>query len=697
MKSSKEIMSRLFFAGVLVTLFTVVEASAFDIVKDGKAVATIVVPGRNKHKDQIKAATDDLVYHVKLMTGAELPVVSEDDIAKGSKVGGNPIYLGESKATRDMGIDKEELPLEGFRIVVKDNVMAIVGKDFGRHVYRRYYHPATWYGVLHLLEKYFGVRWLYPGEDGIYYETGKDLSIKSMDETKHPSFLVRIIRNYFPNGHMERALEETFLEGIEFDYQKMSDEHRKWYRRVRLAQPVKIRTTHQTWFYKEYFKEHPEYFAQQIDGTRKLPGSPSTFKLCVSNPDVAKIMITTGKEFFAKNKAAYTYNIAFTDSDGWCWCTKCKALDAKDQKTRTYPTYPGSIEYPFLTDRYMTMWNKVAEALSEEYPDRFVGILCYGACKAPPVREKVHPNIIIASVTINNLRGKENFIAQSGLEQWFEAGLKSFYWRPNLMYADCVGMPYIYAEDVGNIMKYFARRGMRGFDHDSWNSHFAADGINMYVITRLTWNPNLDPVELMREYCDKSYGRAGKLTYDYFKYCADICDKMNCKGGDKFFRDAHRFYTEEALAHLDTLSRKIEAGSKRDDEQFRKRVKFFMEGHRYTMLMGKSILVMHQKDRLSPEIYWDELYQAVKERENFLENLNSSWSVNAAVLRYKQTVQHYYGIESGYHVYARVKNSPMAGKVPAHKIMLGEAGRISVNAHRTTIEIDGDSSDWKDG
>ena len=47
-----------------------------------------------------------------------------------------------------------------------------------------------------------------------------------------------------------------------------------------------------------------------------------------------------------------------------------------------------------LTDRQLVITNRIAEKVSKKYPEVMFGLLAYGPTTRPPVREKLHPNVV---------------------------------------------------------------------------------------------------------------------------------------------------------------------------------------------------------------------------------------------------------------------------------------------------------------
>ena len=73
----------------------------------------------------MRTAAEELQRHVEAMSGAKLPIVSKDsaDVA-------NHVYVGESEATRKLGVRLDDVKHDGFKIVARQNYVVLAGREF---------------------------------------------------------------------------------------------------------------------------------------------------------------------------------------------------------------------------------------------------------------------------------------------------------------------------------------------------------------------------------------------------------------------------------------------------------------------------------------------------------------------------------------------------------------------------------------
>jgi hypothetical protein len=131
-------------------------AAAVDMVVDGKAVAEIVLP--ESAGPSAKVAAQELQRHLEAMSGAKLPIVSQ-----ATTNAANHVYVGDSEATRKLGVTIDDIKYDGFKIIAKDNYVVLAGKDtlhWSNYSSRfrdipRFDRQKTW-------EEYTGHKWRFP-------------------------------------------------------------------------------------------------------------------------------------------------------------------------------------------------------------------------------------------------------------------------------------------------------------------------------------------------------------------------------------------------------------------------------------------------------------------------------------------------------------------------------------------------------
>ena len=195
-------------------------------------------------------------------------------------------------------------------------------------------------------------------------------------------------------------------------------------------------------------------------------------------------------------------------------CDACKALDAPNGakiKLQQFAHVGGAerteVDYVALSDRYVHYWNAVAERVTKTVPDQLFLAEAYSYYSDPPVREKLHPNIVLRYVPNN----------ADGWKGWEAAGAKRVYWRPNNLqsgYRDGILSPR--ARENSATLSYLAAHGMLATDMDSIFHNWATQGLHYYAMARLCWNPAQDFDALLDDYCRSGFGAGAEQMKKYF-------------------------------------------------------------------------------------------------------------------------------------------------------------------------------------
>ena len=94
-----------------------VNVRALDLVRDGKAVSTIVVP--NQATEAEHAAAERLVKYLRMATGADLLIVKESARPEAEPL----VSVGKTDMANTAGITEEGLKYDGYRLAVKNNTL----------------------------------------------------------------------------------------------------------------------------------------------------------------------------------------------------------------------------------------------------------------------------------------------------------------------------------------------------------------------------------------------------------------------------------------------------------------------------------------------------------------------------------------------------------------------------------------------
>jgi len=192
------------------------------LVKNGEPHAEIVL-----HKDALpatKLAATDFQKHIKLISGAELPIVDKP----GEETA---VYIGDSEYSRKLGVTLGDIKGSGYKVVVKDDFVVLAGRDIQHKAIpmnleewrkfsgEKYERPqitpgmfvpelgigakddtGSLYATSELLEQ-LGVRWYMPYENGTVIPTLKDIAVHTQELLKETNYKQR--ETTFYHGHLD--------------------------------------------------------------------------------------------------------------------------------------------------------------------------------------------------------------------------------------------------------------------------------------------------------------------------------------------------------------------------------------------------------------------------------------------------------------------------------------------------------------
>jgi len=576
----------------------------FFLVENGAPKSLVVIP--EDPSEQARVAANDFLWHIEKLSGARLPLKTEAELTQADR-NGALVAIGATRLAKEAGIDVSKLPPEGYVVRSAANRLFLLGRQDVLPATKKELR-GTYYAVSSFLERDLGVRWLWPGELGTVVPERKTLPVPAIDRTGQPKLAQRKIRNALTN--------RKFIEGMKYvptdpaQRQRMIGESDAWLRRMGVGTRVQIHAGHAfTRWYERYGEEHPDYFALHLNGSRewKNLGKPKNVKICVSNPAVVEQWIANAKELLKRNPSRQSFSASANDGyyTGHCTCDRCRSWDepgAPDTYTFYDVTAQGRTTYRYvsLTDRYLRFYNRLAEALQKAAPGKFVGGYAYGTWRALPLREKVHPNVIVGFVGLGYFdeeRREKDLAYWDGWSQLAER----LYLRPNLLHGGN-GLPAVYVHKLAHDLRRCFDSGMFATDFDSLAHHWATQGLNYYVLAKLLADPRADVDRIVDEYCRVGFGAAADHVKGYFAQLEKLTDRiarefpevskrltreLELKKRVRWYHMAPTWYTTETLEALEV---KLDAAERlAEDEAARARVRFLRDGLLFAKLRAEAL------------------------------------------------------------------------------------------------------------
>lgn len=500
---------------------TPLEGEPVVLALDGKAATAIALPVGASDLEQQAARL--LQEHLEALIGSEPAVVFENHLGQDAETGRptadgsvleSVIFVGETLAAAKAGLSSEDLPEEGYFIRATAPSIYIVGRNRnarGKSV------SGLVYGALGFLENHLGVRWLWPGPSGTVLPRNPDLEVSPFEETDAPAVAHRTLR--YSSGSPGR--EMSGLERLGLPEEAYHQAYRSpWLTHARLGSRMNLSYGHAFGGWWERFgEEHPEWFALQPNGERTQV--PARERLCKSNPELARQVAVEVGERLAVEPTLDAASISPNDGSGsnfFCMCVECRKLDPPDgDEVEILFVIDGVrhwMNYPSLTDRVATFYNRIAEEVLKEHPDRLLGAYAYSRYRSPPLNTPLSPNLLIGFVGITYF---DEYRRNQDLQRWdgWAEKAQHIFFRPNLL-LEGMGLPAVYTGRLAEDLKHFYQTGLLGVDYSRIIHNWSTQGLNYYVLSKLLWDPSLDPEEIIDDYCQTGFGEASGPVREYF-------------------------------------------------------------------------------------------------------------------------------------------------------------------------------------
>lgn len=443
--------------------------SELDIVVAGQPQAVVLL-GANPDP-QTNQAAQTLVDYVYKSTGAALPLMTADELTGSEQA---LIYVGSDAAAAhpSLVLDLTGMDDHGFSIQYQGNSIVIAG-------------PAGWgtmNGVLEFLERYVGVRWLFPGPDGEDVPQLTDLTVTKENVAQEPAFTYRVISPanaspYTPGTRqplnewaLKNRLQGSHNGGIVFIHNLFT-----------LFPPEKYGTS------------NPEFYP---NGNPPAPGTRNGWQPCFTAQGAVEAAVYGILEYFQANPGKQYFSLGVNDMGGYC------------EASPSHPHYPGkmnSVGVVDMSDIYYEWVNEVVEQVLLVYPDKWFGLLAYQNVMDPP-SFPVHPRVV-PFITKDRMTWADSGIKADGQQQmddwngkasqlaWYDYMYGTFYLLPRV-YPHLMAENYRYAKENNVIANYTEMYFNIG------------DGPKAWVSAKLQWDPYQDVDALLDEWYVRMVGPA---------------------------------------------------------------------------------------------------------------------------------------------------------------------------------------------
>ena len=514
----------------------------FPLVKDGVA-APVVIPADAEASTELAAA--ELADYVQKITGKR-PELLTNDYARVPRIEIGTLNtmhgLPDTIVRRLNASDSWESHV----VSCRNDVLRIVGRD----------EVAELYGTYQFLEEKLGVRWFKEwtvDDPGDFCPSSDTIEVAAFEKFRAPAFGFRWLNqtgascSYCPKNGIAWTVR-IGLQARPFRGSGYSAVDNLVRRHADKGDPKIVREIHETFKprvpmrllglggghmtcldavpAKKYFKSHPEYFAE-VKGERESKNG----HYCISNPEVQRLVADDIISKFAKTGGRGRYLLGLQDGEhNLCECENCRALD--DADARLLPLNSN------ISTRFHTMARNVAEMVYKRYPAADLRTWAYSVYRTPPVGVKLDPRTGAELCIHGRCYGhalddpacERNPASLAWVRKWLKVVSHGSFYE----YANCSRNYYCCLETVAaRDFRLYRDLGILGWGEETgyadsmflpakpkgqFDERRAKNHTNwqwLYLVGKLTWDPDLDADAILDDAESKYYGAAYPAMKEY--------------------------------------------------------------------------------------------------------------------------------------------------------------------------------------
>ncbi|GAA1560453.1 hypothetical protein GCM10009789_12170 [Kribbella sancticallisti] len=491
----------------------------------------------------VRHAAHELATYLKSITTATFPVV----VADRPRSTDHLIVVGRHNlVAQRAGIDYGALSDDGFALRTHGQTVVIAG-DSSR---------GTLYGAYWVLDRLFGVRWF--GPDFTKVPRTPDLSISRarLNGDQVPHFRFRTVLAGDANDAAYR--QHNMLNGLRDQY---------W--TVPRAAGI------DTW--STYWPEEVEYpFQQVVTDPKHWYGGQIT----LMNPETRSAAVSGLVDIIKERVAAgQDVSTSFYQEDRW-WTSPDPASQAFAD------AHGGSLAAPVVD-----MINDVVGQVRKQIPNARLSTQGYMWSFTPPNGLRVNENVVMTIAPIHadfgqSLFSETNQEIGDSIRRWGKISEHNVLWTYLCTFRSYT-QPFPDWWALGDAIKTLAEiPTMQGyFGQSAWNAIGAEfTQLRIWVISRLLWDPSLDPDALIREFLAGYYGAAAKPIYTYMQLMRDAVEETSTMLG-AYTPDDAPYLGLRTLARADELFDEAEAAIRGDATLLR---------HVHALRLGIDLLLLQR-------------------------------------------------------------------------------------------------------
>ncbi|MEE4116774.1 MAG: DUF4838 domain-containing protein [Marinilabiliaceae bacterium] len=254
---------------------------------------------------------------------------------------------------------------------------------------------------------------------------------------------------------------------------------------------ARVHTFHRFMPAAVFYNDHPEYYS--LRNGRRL-----TTQLCLSNPDVLKIVSDSVKAHFDRNPGSGIISVSQDDNTLYCQCDECAAIDKEE----------GSSSGTMI---------RFVNEIARQFPGKTISTLAYQYTRKPCIT-RPEENVLVTLCSIECDRSKaiedgcSDFAAD--LRGWKELSDNIRIWDYTTQFTNFLA-PFPNIRTLGPNIRFFRDNNAKWVFEQHSNNPSELFELRSYLMAELLWNPDLDADNVITEFCNAYYGSAGSYVKEY--------------------------------------------------------------------------------------------------------------------------------------------------------------------------------------
>jgi hypothetical protein len=257
---------------------------------------------------------------------------------------------------------------------------------------------------------------------------------------------------------------------------------------------ARVHTFHRFLPEKNFFFEHPEYYAL-VNGKRQ----PT--QLCLSNDTVFQLVKDSVAALFQRYPKHPVLSVSQDDNTQYCTCSRCAATDQAE----------GTAAATML---------RFVNRIAREFPNKTIATLAYQYTRKAPKTIRPEKNVLITLCSIECDRSAaisekcKDF--ETDLKEWGALGARLQIWDYTTQFTNFLA-PFPNLETLKPNINLFVNNGANWIFEQHSHQPSELYELRCYLMSKLLWEPQSSYDSLLNDFCRNYYGPGAPAVLDYVR------------------------------------------------------------------------------------------------------------------------------------------------------------------------------------